>query len=130
MAYTAPVIDASGQTLANLEVRGFDGHVQSLVASLTTNAATAAEITLVDQLLSKIQCGGVVERARNVVDAYIGGEAVSITAFKAEIFDLQLAFAAIAGALGEIGTLIDANAGTLSYTYSAIGMPTQVRTLS
>lgn len=130
MSYTAPVVDASGQTFANLQARGLDKFTQALVAALSTNAATAAETTLVNQLLLKGQADKVAERARDVVDSYLSGKPASIAALKAEVFDLQLAYASIAGALGEIGVLIDANQGTLAYTSATtgIGMSKQTRT--
>jgi hypothetical protein len=108
LAYTAPVIDASGQTFAQLKTRGFVGHVNALVAALTTNPPTFDGKQNVGMLISPQSPDKMLMRARNVVDNYITGQSDKASA-KQEIFDLQLAFASIASSLGEIGVLVDAN---------------------
>lgn len=108
MAYTAPVYDASGQTFAQLKTRGFSGHVRSLVTALSTQTATFDANQNLGLLLESNKSDQIVERARNVVDNYTSGKSDKASA-KTQIFDLQLAFGSIAAALGEIGTLVDAN---------------------
>ena len=124
-------MDASGQTLANLQARGYPGYVQTLVASNTTNAATAAEKTLANLLLDHEKASNVSARIHSVVQSYLDGKPVANGTLLAEIFDLQYAFAAHSAALGEIGTIMAAHAGTTSYVVPAgIGMAKQINTLS
>lgn len=108
MAYTPPTMDASSQTWANLQARGFHGYVYSYLAALTTQTPTANASQATKQLLHMNQAFRPVERAKNIVDNYINGKS-SKTAAKTDIFDLQLAVGCLYTALGEIGVLVDAN---------------------
>ena len=108
MSYTAPTYDASGQTSAQLQTRGFVAHVRTLVSSLTTETPTAEANQLVNQLLESTQALWPLARAADVVDNYTNGQSDKTNA-KAQIYNLQLAYGCVAAALGEIGVLIDAN---------------------
>ncbi len=114
MAYTAPSVDASSQTFANLQANGFSGFLAGLVGAQSP-AMSADATRLTEQLLHPNQAMFPAVRANQIVDSYLHGEPVSITSLKTEIFDLQYAFAAVATALGEIGVLVDANQGTLGF---------------
>lgn len=117
MSYTAPSVDASSEAFADLKSDGFKGHVLKLVAAQDP-AMTATAVALVHQLLSVNQAALPAERATQIVDGYLHGDPVLITSLKTEVFDLQYAYAAIAATLGEIGTLVDANQGTLAFNPS------------
>lgn len=114
MSYTAPSVDASSQTFADLQSKGLSGMVDGLIAAQDP-AMTAAAVSYTHQLLTINQASLVAERAKQLVDSYLHGDPVLIATLKTEIFDLQYAFAVIHKTLGEIGVLVDANPGTLTF---------------
>lgn len=115
MSYTAPSVDASNQTFANLQSLGFSGFLNGLIAAQDP-AMTAKAVELTHQLGQLNQASLPFERARQLVDSYLHGDPVSIADLKTEIFDLQYAYAAVHKTLGEIGVLVDANQGTLTFS--------------
>jgi hypothetical protein len=108
VAYTAPTTDASGQTWANLQSRGFSGHAKALLAAQTTNAPSFTATQLAGMMLDANKADLAIERAQNVIDNYTTGKADKAST-KTYLFDLQQVFAALAATCGEAGVLVDAN---------------------
>lgn len=114
MAYSDPSVDASGQSFADLQSKGFAGYLAGLVAAQDpAMSATAKQLT--DQLLQPNQSQFPAGRAKEIIDSFLHGDPVLVASLETEIFDLHYAFLAVATALGEIGDLVDANQGTLGF---------------
>jgi hypothetical protein len=101
-------VDASAQTWAQLQSRGFSGHVKALVAALSTNPATFAANQALGMLLDANKADLPIERARNLVDNYTSGKSDKAST-KLALYDIQLVFASLAAATGEMAVLVDAN---------------------
>lgn len=125
MSYTAPTITASSGTFAQLKLGGLSYQLDLIIA---TNAGlTQAQKDLI-HAFTKPDMVKVYQKAATTVDNFLRGDPIATATVATQILDLATAVTVLKTALDEIGTLVDANAGTLGYTTNAAGMPTPVRT--
>jgi hypothetical protein len=123
VSYTAPTITASGGTFAQLQALGLSGWLDLLATANSLTDAQRAELhrsALSNQIFL---------RAAGAVTNYTSGAPVATADIAAELLDLATVFSVVATALNEIGTLIDANPGTLTNkVIASSGMVVPTRT--
>lgn len=119
MAYSPVTVDASTQTFANLQSKGFHGILNGVIAAQSP-AANARATYFANALITPGQAILPLDAATNAVDAYLHGDPVSIAAVEQVLVDIQYAFGLVAQTLQEVGTLVDANQGTLKGVASTV----------
>jgi hypothetical protein len=67
-------------------------------------------------------------RLRQITGDFVAGRPVNFQQFIQKLRNVHTAVAMMSQACAEIGTLVDANPGTIKYTTTPVGLPAQVRT--
>lgn len=125
MAYTAPTITASSGTFAQLQTGGLTNQLELLIAA--NSGLSQAQINLV-RAFAKPDMVKNYQRIAVHIDDFLHGDPVVYATFAASLLDYATAFTVLKTALDEIGTLAEANQGTLTTTSTPIGLPRPVRT--
>lgn len=126
MAYTNPVVTASGATFAKLQAGGISGHLELLI---TAQAPPLTQPILT--LLRAAKDGNLEDtyrRLRSVVTEYLRGEPVAIVDIEANLKNVHTALAILTTLCAEEGVLIDANQGTLTSVATGPGQRRPKRT--
>ena len=125
MSYTAPTITASSGTFAQLQTGGLPVQLELLITA--NSGLSQFQINEIRGLLAHT-IENTNHRAARVVHNFLAGRPVASATVTQQILDYATVFAVLSTALNEIGTLVDANAGTLGTTVSPAGIVTPVRT--
>ena len=124
-AYTAPVVTASGGTFAQLQAGGLTGQVERMVTA--NGGLTVRQVQLI-RTFERGNGGEVFRAASKLIENYLRGDAMALADLQQDHLDVSWAFSVWKAAVDEIGTLIAANAGTLTTTATGIGDRKAIRT--
>jgi hypothetical protein len=110
MSYTGPTITASSGTFAQLKTGGLKQQLELLIAA--NSGLTQGQINQIRALL-KVDGVSPILRAAGHIDNWLHGDPVADATVAQQVLDYATVFATLATALNEVGTLLDANKGTV-----------------